>query len=88
MISGFRQFEYAQTAMKYGVKYYLLKPIEEDKVVEIMEEIRSGIEERLREAGYQRSLEKQIADGGINEETSYVAKKAILKPLIPMSKEG
>ena len=63
MISGFRQFEYAQTAMKYGVKYYLLKPIEEDKVVEIMEEIRSGIEERLREAGYQRSLEKQIAEG-------------------------
>ena len=35
-----------------------------------------------------KRLERQIADGGINEETSYVAKKAILKPLIPMSKEG
>ena len=63
MISGFRQFEYAQTAMKYGVRYYLLKPIEEDKLVQIMEEIRSTLEERMEEAGYQKSLEKQIADG-------------------------
>ena len=39
MISGFKQFEYAQNAMKYGVKYYLLKPIEEDKLQEIAEEI-------------------------------------------------
>lgn len=36
MISGFKQFEYAQNAMKYGVKYYLLKPIEEDKLLEIV----------------------------------------------------
>ena len=30
VISGYRYFEYAQTALKFGVKDYLLKPIEED----------------------------------------------------------
>ena len=39
MISGYKQFEYAQNAMKYGVKYYLLKPISEEKLRETMTEI-------------------------------------------------
>lgn len=43
MISGFKQFEYAQNAMKYGVKYYLLKPIEEDKLTEIIKEIAENL---------------------------------------------
>ena len=46
MISGFKQFEYAQRAMKYGVKYYLLKPIEEEKLLEIVLEIKEAIQEK------------------------------------------
>ena len=46
MISGFKQFEYAQNAMKYGVKYYLLKPIEEEKLLEIIQEIKETIQKR------------------------------------------
>lgn len=32
IVSGFRNFEYARQAMRYGVDYYILKPIDEDEL--------------------------------------------------------
>lgn len=60
MISGFRQFEYAQNAMKYGVKYYLLKPIEEDKLLEIAQEIREAILDKRAHDTYENNLRLEI----------------------------
>jgi two-component system response regulator YesN len=44
LLSGFSEFEYARTAMKHGVKNYLLKPCNEDKIsaalVEVINEIK------------------------------------------------
>ena len=34
ILSGFSQFEYAQKALNYGAKGYLLKPVDEDELVE------------------------------------------------------
>lgn len=62
MISGFKQFEYAQNAMKYGVKYYLLKPIEEDKLQEIAEEIKDSILSRKQHDHYRNQLELEIQE--------------------------
>ena len=62
MISGFKQFEYAQNAMKYGVKYYLLKPIEEDKLQEIAEEIKDAILSRKQHDHYRNQLESEIQE--------------------------
>jgi two-component system response regulator YesN len=39
MLSGFGEFDYAQTAMQYGVKHYLLKPCNETKIIEALEEL-------------------------------------------------
>ncbi|MDD3416898.1 MAG: response regulator [Lachnospiraceae bacterium] len=60
MISGFKQFEYAQKAMKFGVKYYLLKPIEEDKLREIVLEIKEGIVEKHKDSIYKNKLEIEV----------------------------
>lgn len=62
MISGFRQFEYAQNAMKYGVKYYLLKPIEEEKLQESVLEIRESVLQKQEKAIYENRLEKTIEE--------------------------
>lgn len=62
MISGFRQFEYAQNAMKYGVKYYLLKPIEEEKLEESILEIRDSILQKREKAVYEDKLERTIEE--------------------------
>lgn len=38
VISGYDEFEYARQCMKYGVKNYLLKPINNDELIEIVKE--------------------------------------------------
>jgi len=39
IISGYRQFEYAQNALKYNVDDYLLKPIDEDELNNALQKI-------------------------------------------------
>ena len=39
IISGYRQFEYAQTAIQYGVCDYLLKPINQENLQETLHKI-------------------------------------------------
>ena len=47
IISGYAHFEYAQSAMKYGAGYYLLKPIKQAELMETLEKIREKCESRL-----------------------------------------
>ncbi len=44
IISGYKQFEYAQTALKFGVKDYLLKPIKQSDLESILTHIRQNIQ--------------------------------------------
>lgn len=39
IISGYRHFEYAQSAMQYGVKHYLLKPINQQELSDTLDGI-------------------------------------------------
>ena len=43
IISGYADFEFAQTAIELGVKRYLLKPIEDSKLQETMAEITRAV---------------------------------------------
>ena len=44
VVSGYSNFEYAKKAIKYGVEDYLLKPIDEDELLEIALKIKNKIE--------------------------------------------
>lgn len=48
VISGFRDFDYARSAMKYGAANYLLKPINEKELNDVLREIVSSSCEELR----------------------------------------
>ena len=39
IISGYRQFDYAQQAIRYGVEDYIVKPINEKELISIVEKI-------------------------------------------------
>jgi two-component system response regulator YesN len=43
IVSGYSNFEYAKTGIKYGVKSYILKPIDEDELIEILLELKNEI---------------------------------------------
>lgn len=36
ILSGYDEFEFARTAMKYGVRHYLLKPIEAEELIDVL----------------------------------------------------
>ncbi len=51
VLSGYGEFEFARTAMQYGVKYYLLKPCNEREILEVLGKLRAEIEQKkTREA--------------------------------------
>ena len=49
IISGYNDFEYAQSAMKFGVRHYLLKPVSQEALYECM----SSLSTSLRISHYQ-----------------------------------
>lgn len=44
MLSGYRDFEYAQSAIMYGTKAYLLKPTDFDELTALLQSLREQIE--------------------------------------------
>ncbi|ENH96788.1 AraC family transcriptional regulator [Gracilibacillus halophilus YIM-C55.5] len=46
VLSGYNEFEYAQQAMRYGVRHYLLKPCNEEQISEALIEV---IDDRKKE---------------------------------------
>ena len=43
ILSGFSEFSYAKEAIRYGVEYYLTKPIDEDELKEVIGEIKQNL---------------------------------------------
>ena len=56
ILSGYADFEFAQTAMRYGVSSYLLKPVDFGRLGEAIE---SANVERQRTAMFRQTLAKQ-----------------------------
>lgn len=58
IISGYRHFEYAQNAIRYGVKNYLLKPIKKSELNDELEKIRKNycLKTKSKEDGIKTTL--------------------------------
>ncbi len=74
IISGYSDFSYAQTAIKYGVDDYILKPIKEKELIQTLEKIIAKIDtkqknientESMRQQLYQR--EQKVKDKLLND---------------------
>mgnify|MGYP000873820445 CR=1 FL=1 len=57
ILSGYNEFTFAQTAMKYNVKNYLLKPIDEDELCQTLRNLhREILSEMKLESQVQNSV--------------------------------
>lgn len=69
-ISGYAEFEYAQSALRMGAFDYLLKPIDQDKLQEVLERIISEIEKPME--GFKEEINLSVIHQIINEiKTNY-----------------
>ena len=65
VLSGYNEFELAKEAMRHGVKHYLLKPCNENKIIDVLNEIKNEfIQKEAKEKQFIREnrehLEKVI----------------------------
>jgi len=61
LLSGFGEFEYAQSAIEYGVKHYLLKPCNENKIMEVLEELVSELNQERQSEQFVSSMKEGLA---------------------------
>lgn len=84
ILSGYNEFEYAKTAMQYGVKHYLLKPCSEQQIIESIEEIKKDFHNRQisRYTQEEQFLLRQQLNAGIivNIVNHYLACETEKKP--------
>lgn len=62
IVSGYRHFEYAQSAIKYGVGDYLLKPIKKEELTATLQKIRREYEKKNADARQEERLKNQLAE--------------------------
>lgn len=74
ILSGFSEFKYAQEAIRYGVEYYLTKPIDEDELLKTIQEI-------------SESLSKEAKQNETLEQYRSKAKNSILHDIL-LGKDG
>lgn len=58
ILTGFSEFEFAKTAISYGVREYLLKPIDEDELLGIVRSLREELQKKEGEQAYHSSNEE------------------------------
>lgn len=76
MLSGYSDFEYARTAMRYGVKAYLTKPLDEDDIAQILSELKKELDRKSQEQGGEKLLKvtealQKMYHGGDGERAPY-----------------
>ncbi|NLI59261.1 MAG: response regulator [Clostridium sp.] len=66
ILSGYDEFEYAKSAMQYGVNSYILKPLDEDELNQAVKKVsRQILEERKDEESRNKQL-SFVAESAIN----------------------
>lgn len=69
LLSGFSEFEYARSALKYGVYEYLLKPVSPMELMETMRDVKQRLEQKRFEA---ELLNKKEGYGVVHDAVSQV----------------
>ncbi|MCX7746081.1 MAG: response regulator [Clostridia bacterium] len=76
IISGYSDFEYAKTAMNFGVTDYILKPVDENELTNVLSKIKTSILSERKQSEEFEYIKKQY------KETSHIIFERFLNQLI------
>ena len=77
-LSGYKEFEYAQEAMSFGVRNYILKPTNYQELVKIFTRVKSELDSMAKpSSGVQNHTGDTMADLGFNEKVIASVKEYI-----------
>lgn len=60
VLSGYGEYEYTSKAMEYGIKHYVLKPCDEEKILPIMEKVKAEIDAKRGEKTKSTTMQKLL----------------------------
>jgi len=60
ILSGYGEFEYAKTAMKYGVKHYLLKPTDEEEIVKVLKQVIAVLQLKKQNESFTKRIKNDL----------------------------
>lgn len=58
VLSGFGEYEFTSQTMEQGVRYYILKPVDEEKIIAVMEKVKGDLEKRRANAAVAQELKR------------------------------
>lgn len=76
ILSGFSDFTYAKTALKYGARGYLTKPLDEDEMIDLLKEIKEELDKKNQDSrkDYMHTLSENLMKmyhSGNGDRTNY-----------------
>ena len=74
IISGYRHFEYAQTAIRYGVRDYLLKPIKKEELKDTLQRITEIYKEKNEQLNFEERVRLALKNDAGKLRTSFVSR--------------
>ncbi len=80
ILSGYSDFKYAQEAIRYGVQYYLTKPIDEDELEEILCDIKKQLDEECANENTQEHYKQKARNTIIHDILSGTASFSSFDP--------
>lgn len=82
VISGYKEFEYAHRALQYGVEDYLLKPINENELNEVIKKIYMELTARQKQSIERMELQETVS------KSRHIIKRDFLKNIIEQEDEA
>ncbi|MBZ4645326.1 MAG: two-component system, response regulator YesN [Petroclostridium sp.] len=60
ILSGYGEFDFASKAMQYGVKYYLLKPSNENEITDVLIKVIAELKEKIEKEEFINSIKSKL----------------------------
>ena len=61
ILSGYGEFEYTSQAMKLGIRHYILKPCDENKIMRVLADVKAEIALGKKEIRYKEDMEQTVS---------------------------